>query len=368
MDVKRKPRVVLLGPSRQAVSGVSTHVNMLFSSQLSQEFDLLHFQVGSEGRKRDSWPYVVSRLVSSPFALAWFLFRYRPDVVHLNTSLDRKAYWRDIVYLVIARLMGCRVINQVHGGALPQTFFSRSRFLTWILRRMLLASQVVVVLSNAEAESYRLFDSRINVELVPNAIAGPRARRMTRAPNHATPLRLSYVGRLVASKGLFDTVAALGLLKAKGRVFTFRIAGSGPDDQSLRAAVAKAGLAREITFLGPLFGDAKDRLWLESDIFVFPTYHREGLPYALLEAMAVGCVPVTCAVAAIPDVIRDEVHGLFVPPRDAVALANALAELDDERDRMARMSVASRTRIEEYYTLERLEGDFRRLYHKACGR
>ncbi|MHB1832054.1 MAG: glycosyltransferase [Acidiferrobacteraceae bacterium] len=339
---------------------------MLFSSRLAQEFDLLYFQVGSEGRQRDSLLHVVFRLASSPLALAWFLFRYKPDLVHLNTSLDQKAYWRDSAYFVVARLMGCRVINQVHGGALPQIFFSRSRFLTWILRRVLLASQVVVVLSNEEAESYRLFDSRINVELVPNAIAGPGTRHATRSLHRATPLRLAYVGRLVATKGLFDTVAALSLLKAGGRVFTFRIAGGGPDDQHLRAAVTKVGLEHEITFLGPLFGEAKDRLWLESDIFVFPTYHREGLPYALLEAMAAGCVPVTCAVAAIPDVMQDKIHGLFVPPRDAVALADALAELDDERDTMARMSVASRTRIEEYYTLERLEGDFRRLYMRAC--
>lgn len=363
INIRQKVRVVLFSPSRKAASGVSTHVNMLFASRLAQDFELLHFQVGSEGRKtKESCFRTVARLVSSPFVLALLLFRYRPSIVHLNTSLDQKAYWRDLTYLVVARLAGCRVINQIHGGALPQTLFPRSRFLTWILRKALMASQVVVVLSKAEAEAYRLFDNRINVQLVPNAIEDSGITSAARLSNREAPLRLVYVGRLIVSKGLLDAVEALHLLKDRGHAFTFRIAGSGPDEQSLRAAVAKAGLEQEITLLGPVFGEAKNRLWLESDIFIFPTYHLEGLPYALLESMAAGCVPVTCAVAAIPDVMQDRIHGLFVAAKDIAALADALSELDGERETISRMSAAGRARIREYYTTERLAEDFRRLY------
>src|SRR6185295_6593945 len=120
-------------------------------------------------------------------------------------------------------------------------------------------------------------------------------------------------------------------------------------------------LLDRVQFLGGVFASAKARLWLTSDLFVFPT-HREGLPYSLLEAMAAGCVPITTAVAAIPDVMRDGEHGMFVPLRDAPALAAAIATLDDHRERLIQMGEASRRRVLEQYTVARLADDFRRLY------
>lgn len=360
MTQQSKLRVLLFGPALNAVSGVSTHVNMLLGSTLARDFDLLHFQVGSEGRKEGKagklW-----RMVSSPFMLAAFLLHHRPDIVHLNTSLDQKAYWRDLVYLWVARLMGRKVLNQIHGGAMPQDFFSRSRFLTWVLRRALLASHAVSVLSSEELRAYQAFDPRINVHLVPNAIEVDDLIDVPRASNRDNPLRLVYVGRLVATKGLFEVIEALKLLKSRSVHFSMQIAGGGPDDATLRKAMSKVGLEREVNFLGPVFGEAKHRLWLESDVFVFPTYF-EGLPYALLEAMAAGCVSVTCPVAAIPDVMQDDVHGVFVPPKSSLALADALARLDADREAITRMAQAGRDRIKAHYTITRLADDFRRLY------
>jgi len=102
-------------------------------------------------------------------------------------------------------------------------------------------------------------------------------------------------------------------------------------------------------------------------VFSFPTYHREGLPYALLEAMAAGAVPVTTRVAAIPDVMQDGVHGLLVKPRDAAGLARALARLDDDRAGLAGMAEAGRARVLEAYTVDRLADDFQRLYAGLAG-
>lgn len=354
-------RIVLLGPSLSAVSGVSTHVNMLLGSTLSQEFELFHFQVGSEGRQegviRQVW-----RLVISPLALIAYLLRNRTDIVHINTSLDQKAYWRDVVYLVIARTIGQKTVCQIHGGALPQNFFPRSRILSQGLRLALRTATAVSVLSKEELRAYRAFDNRLNVFLTPNAIIADDVLAALRKNSQSAALRLVYVGRIVASKGIFEVIEALRLLKLRGHDLTLRIAGSGPDERDLIEAVRRARLVGAIRFLGPVFGSEKTRLWLDSDVFVFPTWHKEGLPYAILESMAAGCVPVTCAVAAIPDVIQNGVEGLFVQPKDPESLANALAELDRDRHVMERMAVAARARIRAQYTSARLTQQFRRLY------
>lgn len=353
----------MLGPSLAALSGVSTHVRILLGSDLARDFELLHFQVGSEGRREGALRRLL-RIALTPWQLALLLWRTKADVVHLNASLDPRAYWRDLVYATVAKALGRRVVNQIHGGPVPQAFFRGKPVRTWLLRRFLLASDAVTVLSSAELVAYRAFDPRIRVSLVPNAIDPAGLADRPRRYNAERPLRLVYVGRLARAKGLFEAVDALRALKRGGRDFELRIAGDGADKAELTAAVEAAGLEDRVSFLGPVFGADKARLWLESDVFVFPSY-SEGLPYALLEAMAAGCVPVTTPVAAIPEVMRDGAHGLLVAPRDACALALALAALDDDRARLERMAHAARRRLLERYTVARLAGDFRELY-EAC--
>lgn len=361
MTAAARKRVLVFGPSLSAVSGVSTHVNMLMASALSRDYELIHFQVGSEGREESALRKLLRFLVS-PVQLAGWITKNRPCAVHMNTSLDQKAYWRDLVYLVVARALGVKIVNQIHGGSLPQEFF-RNSLLRWGLRRAFLASNSVIVLTSQELEAYKSFDARIRVHRIPNAIDVPELLKMSRAPNRNDPIRIVYVGRLVRTKGLFEAVDALTLLARQSVPFEFRVAGNGVDEQELKLRVQAAGLTDQVEFLGPVFGEAKERLWMKSDVFLFPTYH-EGLPYALLEALAAGCVPVACPVGGIPDVMRDGVHGLFVPVQDSCAIADALLHLSKEREQLAAMSSNGRTRIRESYTMGRLEADFARIYRE----
>jgi glycosyltransferase involved in cell wall biosynthesis len=324
----------------------------------------MHFQVGSEGRS-ETRIQRLTRFFVSPFQLAAFLVLHKPRIVHINTSMDKKAFWRDLAYLAVARALGKRVANQFHSGSAPQTLFS-NQLLSYLLKRFLLGSHVVTVLSSEAQRSHKAFDARIPVELVPNAIDTTGLLEIEREPSvEGAPLKLVYVGRIIRSKGLFDSLEALRLLKDEGLKFSLQVAGSGPDEAEARALIERLGLAAEVTMLGPVFGEAKNRLWLGSDVQVFPTYHNEGLPYSILESLAGGCVPVTCSVAAIPDVMQDGVHGVFVPARDPVAVAAAIRRLADDRNELERMSQAGRRRIAEQYTVDRLAARFGEIYERV---
>jgi glycosyltransferase involved in cell wall biosynthesis len=139
------------------------------------------------------------------------------------------------------------------------------------------------------------------------------------------------------------------------------IAGSGPEEARLKKRVRDRRLTGHVAFAGPVFGEEKARLLAASDVLLLPSY-SEGLPYALLEAMAAGAVPVATPVGAIPDVVTEGVHGRLVAPKDAHAIADALAALDADRAALARMSEACRRRIAAGYSLGRLADDLERLY------
>ncbi|MBC7512847.1 MAG: glycosyltransferase family 4 protein [Herminiimonas sp.] len=361
-----RPKVVICSPALDAVSGVSTHAGLLLASTVADDFELLHFQVGSEGR-RESLAGKLLRLLASPVQLAWLILRQRPAIVHLNTSMDHKAYWRDSVLLLVAKALGVKVLQQVHGGAMPADMYPRHPACAALLRRSLRASDAVSVLSRAEQAAYQAFCPEAHLVRIPNAIdCAPPAYNLRRhAPN--APLRLVYIGRLIAEKGLFEILAAVVRLRDGGRRLRLDIAGSGPALPALLARTAQHRLGEIVHFHGPVTGMDKARLWHGADILVFPTYHPEGLPYALLEAMAAGTPAITCAVGAIPDVMRHGVHGLFVMPHDIPMLAAAIVRLDDDRPLLEAMRRACLDRVASEFSAERLARDFNALYVAMLG-
>lgn len=354
--------VLLVGPERSAVSGVSTHLNLLFDSSLAQQFTLKHFQVGSEGRQESAIGRV-ARLLFSPVSLAATILAERVDIVHLNTSLNRRAYWRDLVYMLVAMIGGARVIYQVHGGDLPQQFSGRSRILTAALRATLSLPDAIVLLAQCELEAYRSFLPGAEISVLPNAIDfAPYATLSRECPDRQQPLRLLYLGRLSRQKGILEALEAVRLARSQGVETHLTIAGSGAEEAALRRSVEQLDLTGAVTFVGPVFDDAKIKLLVASDVFLFPTFHSEGLPYALLECMAAGVPAITTRVGAIPDVAFDGVHGIFVPPQNAEAIARAIEKLAGDRALLAKMSAACRERIASNYSIQRLAGDFSRLY------
>jgi glycosyltransferase involved in cell wall biosynthesis len=348
--------VLLCGPSRAAVSGVSTHLNLLIGSSLAEDFELLHFQVGSEGRKEGALRRM-ARLLASPFALfATILFR-QVDVVHLNTSLNRRAYWRDLAYLLVAKLLRARVLYQVHGGALPQDFFAGRPVLAALLRWSLGLPDLVVVLAAVELEAYRRFIPAQLTLKVPNGIdCRPFMRVPTLRSRPEYPLRLVYVGRLAREKGLYETLQAMRLALQRAADIRFVIAGDGPEAERLEQYATALGIRSRVTFKGPVFGDDKVQLLGTADVAVLPSY-SEGLPYALLEAMAAGIPVLATPVGAIPDVVTDGTHGYLVPPRDPAAIADAIGRFAADRDRLSWMSRACRKRVIAAYSVERLAAE-----------
>nr|WP_240142583.1 glycosyltransferase [Nitrosomonas oligotropha] len=322
----------------------------------------MHFQVGSEGQK-ESAIFKSKRFLFSPIQFFWRLIREKPHIVHLNTSLAPKSFWRDIAYLFVARIMGKKIVYQVHGGELPQVFFE-NRLLTNFLKLVLSSTDVVVLLAQEELRAYRNFEPNLHIEVIPNAIEIGIDAQWKKTPTAPSQLlRLVYVGRLAESKGIFEIIEALRIVRSHNKNIELVVAGSGPEEDKLRLCVKDLGLSDYVSFVGAVFGEEKKQIWEGADLFVFPTYHQEGLPYTLLESMAARTPPVISPVGAIPDVMEDGVHGVFVPSRNPEALAVAIERLDSDRALICSMGEAGRQRIENYYTVARLAGDFRNVYH-----
>ncbi len=133
---------------------------------------------------------------------------------------------------------------------------------------------------------------------------------------------IGVVARLSHEKGVDLAIAALALLRSRGRDAALAIAGDGPEEPALRRQAEAAGLADRVHFLGRVADVGA--LYRALDCVMIPSRDgAEGLPNVLLEAMSAGLPVVATRVAAVPEVLVDELAGLVVPPGDATALAAA---------------------------------------------
>jgi glycosyltransferase involved in cell wall biosynthesis len=135
------------------------------------------------------------------------------------------------------------------------------------------------------------------------------------------------------------------------------IVGDGPQDAVLRNQAAASGVGARIIFAGQQEDVAP---WLQAfDVFVLPSTGNEGVPQALMQAMATGLPVVTTAVGAIPELVRDGETGLVVPTENAVALADAIARLLADGALAAWLGAAGSARISQSFTnvsmLDRME-------------
>jgi glycosyltransferase involved in cell wall biosynthesis len=170
------------------------------------------------------------------------------------------------------------------------------------------------------------------------------------------------VGRLNAEKGqsLLLQAAPAVLSRCPGTVFA--LAGDGPLRGALEQQAAQLGIAGQVRFLG--VRQDVPALLAAADLFVLPS-RSEGMPNALLEAMAAGLPVVSFEVGGVGEVLVHGVTGLLVPPEDADGLARAmLALLENEQERR-RLGAAARERIRANHNMENMCLQYRLLFERG---
>jgi colanic acid/amylovoran biosynthesis glycosyltransferase len=163
-------------------------------------------------------------------------------------------------------------------------------------------------------------------------------------------LEILCVGRLVPAKGQHILLRAFSRLHAKGHAIHLTFVGSGPDLPSLKREVAEDGLEGSVTFLGALNHDETRRRLAEADIFALASF-AEGVPVALMEAMAMGIPCVSTCVAGIPELIQNDRDGLLVPASSVEDLASAIESLVVNAELRERLGANARERVIDEYNL-----------------
>lgn len=328
--------VLIVGPTGGTTGGIRSYI-LGQAEHLSGAVSTRVYDVGTPtgGGRRE--------LLHAALLAAWrllvFPLRRRPDIVHVHTSHYRSFYQSAGYVLFAAFVWRVPVVLHVHGSSFDRFVDEASGPVAVLQRTVFDACDAVVVLSDYWRDVLDAHVSPERLVVLPNAVRAAAYRPSMPAEPH-----VCFVSDHIDRKGLPEFVAAVRRLKRSGATFRVTIAGTGPRSQ---LAAELAAEFPDVEYVGFVSEEAKRELLSNSSLYVLPA-HAEGLPIAILEAMAGGNAIVSTTVGSIPSAV-DDANGRLVPPGDVEALTAALDELVSAPDAVARMGRESRTRVVERY-------------------
>ena len=282
--------------------------------------------------------------------------RFRPDVIH------GYLFGPNLLAVLAGRLCGVRAVvvakRNVDAFESPRQAFMQRR-----IHRA--ATHVTAVSEAVGASVLAMGVPRSRITVIPN---GVDAARFSTGVDPAAPPRhppvVGSVGCLAARKDYATLVDALALLGARALECRAVLVGDGPERAALERRIQERGLAERVQLLGER-ADV-ERLLPGMDVFALSS-REEGIPNALLEAMAAGRAVVATAVGGTPEVVRDGETGWLVPPGSAVALADALEQALRDPAEARRRGAAARRAVLDHMSIEAMVARHETFYARIAG-
>ena len=354
-------RLLFVSPLPPPTGGISNWMAAVRESALRDRFEIRVVDsspsasdVAATSRLRLGRVADAGRILAQ---LAFELVRFRPDVVHVNTSYFW-AFLRDGLAIRMARLAGARTLLHLRGGDFPEWADRAGAAWRSFIGATLRKSDCVVALTEPTRRWLVAELGEERVRYLPNfvrldAIGAPPDR----SARSGRPVEVLFVGWLVEPKGVRELLAAARALD--GARFTL----VGPAEPGFLASIAGelAALGDRVRVLPAQPREEIFRLYRDADVFALPSW-REGFPNVVIEAMAAGLPVVATTVGAIPEAVESGKSGLLVPPRDAGRLEAALRRLVDDPELRRSQGEMARARVEAVFAFDAVVARLGRLY------
>ena len=279
----------------------------------------------------------------------------RPDLIHLNPSLNKKAIIRDALFLLIAKLFNKKIIVFWHGWKI-----SDERLITINYSRLF---KFVYNMANAHIVLCTDFKSRL--------IAwGINTRIYLETTKVDDDLLLNFniyskkynntilfLARVEKNKGIYLTIDAVNKIPDCSLV----VAGTGSELTKAIQYVKDRNINR-IKFVGYVSCNEKIDTLMKASIFVLPTWHGEGMPTSVLEAMAFGLPVITRPVGGLKDFFENDKMGYITKSKNPEIIAELINDLIKNKEKMRKIGQYNHEYAKKYFLASKVAGRLEKIY------
>lgn len=292
--------------------------------------DVLYNPIGKKGNKSGTGIY---RLPFDIISFAIKIYSFHPDIIILNPSLYKSAIMRDMIFLWIAKILRQKVVVFFHGfdkkciASLDLKFIAKS----------LSKCELIFVLANEFKEIIRSWGVAVPIYLTTTKVDDEMVSDFDINLRNGRVQSILFLARITKEKGIFIALDTFKLLKNRNYDFVMRIVGDGPELSSAKEYCVNRNIP-DVLFLGSLSGKELEEEYKNADIYLFPTFHAEGMPTTVLEAMTFGLPVVTRPIGGICDFFENGKMGTLIDSFEPEDFAKAICSYANSPEYVRKIS------------------------------
>jgi glycosyltransferase involved in cell wall biosynthesis len=367
-----KLHILISGTLPPPMGGMASYYQTLLDSSLSERVELCYVQTSSQKRQLSS----SGRATLSNFVYAirdcgrfiWALISSRPQIAHIGTAAGL-SFLKNSFCVISAKFFGAQVLLHPHCSLLV-LYHDRSKWWQWHFRQVVNHIDGIVVLSKEWLQLSSIIPG-CQIYYLPNAIDLKAyqyvAKKNLAQMKRERPFKVLYLGYLGKAKGSFDILNAALEIQSKGINMIFDLVGpelTFGELGLLNEKIEQANLRDIVRIHAPAYGTDKLDFLNQADIFIYPSYY-EGMPIAVIEAMACGLPIVASRVGGLPDLIQEGVNGFLIEPGKPEQLALALNKLTNDDKLRVSMGRAGFQLANNQYDIEKHVTQLISIYEKV---
>lgn len=315
------------------------YINLLASTEVSQSGKVTFKKLYS--------------MILTLVTLLKLLFLKKPDFCYLALTTTGIGFYRDSLFVLILRIFRVKRVYHLHNKGVQ---IAANNMLNTFLYRFVFEKAKVIILSKLLYKDISKFVHFSNVYICPNGI--PKLDVDFEISSLARKeINILFLSNLIESKGVILLLEACSnLLKLNYKFKCIFIGGEGDiSEESFLSQVRRLNLEGVVSYEGRKYGHDKEKYFLKSDIFVFPTkYKNETFGLVNLEAMQYSLPIISTFEGGIPDVIEDGKTGFLIQP-NVDELTDKISYLIDNKSVRCVMGEEGRKRYLEFFTLDHFE-------------
>jgi glycosyltransferase involved in cell wall biosynthesis len=308
----------------------------------------------------------VKRVLSAGFRLRHRLESGKFDLLHLNSSFDRRAILRDVMTLAIIGRRA-KVFIKFHGSD-ADLLQTRHPLLKVFVHRLLSRVEGIGLLSTEEKANFVSAGWPASKIFVVKNVVEREFPQPNKAFNRQHGVSdqiptLLFIGRLIPAKGLLDVIEACGLLRDKGKEVALLCVGDGPARNAAEAKVKELVLKDRVRFVGLVPEQKTAEFYANCSLLVFPTYHYEGFPMTVFYAAAAGMPIITTRIRGAADYLKEPENCLWTEPKNPNMLAAKIEQLLNNAETRMKMSKAN-LELAPNFSAARVAREYLDVYRK----
>ncbi len=287
-------------------------------------------------------------LIKNSILITYEMLVFKPELIYFTIS-PVNSFLRDIVYVFIAKAFGVKLVYHLHGKGIKD----KSNLSKQYLALYKWAYKNVDVICLSEKLSFDFDFLPINkYHIIPNAIKNERIEKAKTKKNSS--INLLFLSNLIYSKGIIDYIESVKILLNKQFNIKARIVGKEHDLKKDEIELLIKPFCNNLVYLGAKYGDEKNRILSETDIFIFPSY-KDVWGLVILEAMQAQLPVITTDEGAITDMIEDGVNGFIVEKRNPLHIAEKIMVLIENEKIRNEMGKRNKEKFLKNYTIDIFE-------------